>query len=319
VDVGILLASIAIGFVVGLTGVGGGALTTPVLMLFFGVPPLTAVSSDLISAAITKPFGSVVHWRAGTVHWRIVLWLVVGSVPAALAGAVLLNVVGPIGAVQTVVKTALGVALILAAAGMIARAYLALRARTRLDGRPVVVQDDVVTVRPGRTLLVGVFGGLIVGLTSVGAGSLMMLALMALYPRLSPRRLVGTDLAQSVPLAISAALGHLFFGEVDWLVVWAVVIGSIPGMLAGALLSTRLPSGILRRALAVILFASALKTLGVDNLWTLLSIAVALVAGTVAWMLARRAHGLPYFWWQERRASARAAAGPAAARETGTG
>ncbi|MEE4025373.1 sulfite exporter TauE/SafE family protein [Gordonia sp. PKS22-38] len=301
------IAALGIGIVIGLTGMGGGALMTPTLVLFFNVPPLTAVSSDLVVSAATKPVGTVVHTRNGTVHWKIVLWLVIGSVPAAFSGALVISWLGPLAGVSEFVKTALGIVLLIAAAGLVGRAYLTLRQNMRPDpsavaGPPPATGNDI-AVRMLPTLAVGVIGGLVVGLTSVGSGSLVIIALMALYPFLSANWLVGTDLAQAVPLVIAAAAGHLLFGDVDWSVVAPLLVGSIPGAYIGARLSSRASAGLVRRALALVLVTAGLKMLGVSNLWTLIGLGIALVVGTVGWMVIRMRYGLKATNWQDRRAA----------------
>ncbi len=291
-------ACFGIGIVVGLTGMGGGALMTPVLVLFFGIPPLTAVSSDLVAAAVMKPFGSLVHLRRGTVNLDLVKWLCVGSIPTAFAGVILLKLLGNGKQVQSTVQTALGVALLLAAAGLIVRAYLRLLERARnSDGSasPLSQERPQVVVRKGWTILVGAIGGLTVGLTSVGSGSLIIIALMALYPTLKASSLVGTDLLQAVPLVASAAIGHYFFGDFNLGLSGSLLIGSIPGVLLGAQLSSRAPGGLVRRALAFVLFASALKLLGVSTIGTGWILLAALLVGPLVWVVVRRANGFPAF------------------------
>ncbi len=303
-DWGLAAAALAIGVVVGLTGMGGGALMTPVLVLFFGVPPLTAVSSDLITSAVMKPVGSIVHIRRGTVEWRIVLWLVVGSVPAAFSGALIIGAIGPLTGVNAFVKTALGVVLLVAAAGLVLRAYLRMAEDQRVarSMAPPRADGGALAVRALPTVLVGAIGGLMVGLTSVGSGSLIIVALMVLYPALSANRLVGTDLVQAVPLVIAAAAGHLLYGEVDWALVWPLIAGSVPGAFIGAQLSSRVSGGIVRRALAVVLLVAGLKLLGVGNVATLVAALAAVVLGTVGWMYARTRHGLKPTHREELRA-----------------
>ena len=305
-DWGLAVAALGIGIVVGLTGMGGGALMTPVLILFFGIPPLTAVSSDLITSAAMKPVGSAVHMRHGTVHWKIVLWLMIGSVPAAFSGALIIGAVGPAADVTAFVKTALGVVLLIASALLIVRAYVGLSEYTRVrrGETPTVHRDDVVKVRIIPTLIVGVLGGLMVGLTSVGSGSFIIITLMALYPALSANKLVGTDLAQAVPLVFAAALGHLLYGDVDWSVVLPLVVGSVPGAYIGARLSSRVAGGIVRRALALVLLVAGLKMLNVSNELTLTAFIAAFVLGTVGWMAVRTRHGLKPTARQEKRARA---------------
>ncbi|MXP20167.1 TSUP family transporter [Gordonia sp. HNM0687] len=297
------IAALGIGIVIGLTGLGGGALMTPALVLFFNVPPLTAVSSDLVVSAATKPVGTVVHMRNGTIHWAIVKWLVIGSAPAAFCGALVIAWIGPLAGVSAFVKTALGVVLLIAAAGLVGRAYLTLRHNMTggLAGASTAAGGDI-AVRVLPTLLVGIIGGLVVGLTSVGSGSLVIIALMTLYPLLSANWLVGTDLAQAVPLVIAAAAGHLLFGDVDWSVVLPLLVGSIPGAYIGARISSRASAGLVRRALALVLLAAGLKMLGVSNLLTLVGLGVALVAGTVGWMVVRMRYGLKATNWQGRKA-----------------
>ncbi|UQU67266.1 sulfite exporter TauE/SafE family protein [Couchioplanes caeruleus] len=257
-DLTLALAGLGVGIVVGLTGMGGGALMTPILVLVFGVPPVAAVSSDLAASAVMKPFGGFVHARRGTVNWRLVAWLCAGSVPSAFLGVLLLRLLGDDEAVQHTIKVSLGVALLLAAGGLLLKAWVSRRHRG--DGPPAPI-----TVRPIPTLLLGAGGGLIVGLTSVGSGSLIIVALLALYPKLRANDLVGTDLVQAIPLVMSAALGHAFFGDLKLDLAAAVLVGSIPGVLIGARISSRAPGGIIRTALVIVLLASSLKLLDVPT------------------------------------------------------
>jgi len=264
------LAGLGVGIVVGLTGMGGGALMTPILVLVFGVPPVAAVSSDLAASAVMKPFGGFVHARRGTVHWPMVGWLCVGSVPSAFLGVLLLRLVAPGPSVQHVIQYALGAALLLAAAGLVTKT-LAARRRAGQPGAAAPVR-----VRPLPTALLGAVGGLVVGLTSVGSGSLIIVVLLVLYPALRANDLVGTDLVQAIPLVSAAALGHALFGDLHLDIAAAVVVGSVPGVLIGARLSAYAPAAVVRSALVVVLLASALKLLGAGNL------TVALVAGAAA-------------------------------------
>ncbi|WP_211206546.1 sulfite exporter TauE/SafE family protein [Cellulomonas gilvus] len=289
-------AAFGIGIVVGLTGMGGGALMTPVLVLFFNVPPLTAVSSDLVASAVMKPVGSAVHLRHGTVNLQLVKWLVIGSVPSAFCGVLLLQLFSDDEQVQHTIKIALGVALLLTAIGLVVRAYLRLAERARRrDGHadPLPTGTPRVTVRPLPTVLLGVVGGLIVGLTSVGSGSLVIIGLMMLYPGLKASQLVGTDLVQAVPLVASAAVAHALFGDLDMAITWPLLIGSIPGVFIGAQMSARLTGGLVRRALAFVLLASALKMLGLGNVQTGAALVATLLLAPPIWMLIRRRHGFP--------------------------
>ena len=280
-DVVLAAAGFGVGIVVGLTGMGGGALMTPILVLFFGIPPLAAVSSDLVVSAVMKPFGGVVHARRGTVNWRLVGWLCAGSVPSAFCGALLARAVGG-GDVQNVVRIALGVALILAVAGLVGKAYLA-----RAPRKPAAIR-----VRPLPTLLLGALGGLVVGMTSVGSGSLIIVILLMLYPTLRANDLVGTDLIQAVPLVTAAALGHLFFGDLHLDVAGALLVGSIPGVLLGAHLSACAPAGFVRTALAVVLLASGLKLLHLPDP-AVGVVAIVVTSVLVARALHRRRTGVP--------------------------
>ncbi|HKT05085.1 MAG TPA: sulfite exporter TauE/SafE family protein, partial [Rugosimonospora sp.] len=273
------LAGFGVGIVVGLTGMGGGALMTPILVLLFNVPPLAAVSSDLAASAVMKPFGGWVHARRGTVNWALVRWLCVGSVPSAFLGVLLTRLLGKDSSVQQGVQYALGAALLLAVIGLVVKAYTA-RRQPPESGPP-----EPVRVRRVATALLGAAGGLVVGLTSVGSGSLIIVLLLALYPKLRANHLVGTDLVQAIPLVAAAALGHLFFGDLRLDLAAAILIGSIPGVLLGARLSARAPARTVRTALIVVLLASALKLFGVSGPVVL---AAAVISLTIAAALGLR-------------------------------
>jgi uncharacterized membrane protein YfcA len=200
--------------------------------------------------------------------------------------------------VQDGVQTALGVALLIAAAGLFVRAYLRLAERAaHRDGRRSADPQGPpsLRVRPLPTLLIGGIGGIVVGMTSVGSGSLIIIALMALYPRLRASELVGTDLVQAVPLVMSAALGHILFGDLKLSITGALLVGSIPGAFVGAQLSSRLPSALIRRALAFVLLASALKLFDVSTPVTGIVLGAVVVLAGPVWMGLRRAHGFPAF------------------------
>jgi uncharacterized protein len=260
VDAGLALAGLFVGFTVGLTGMGGGALMTPMLVLLFNVQPLAAVSSDLVASFVMKPVGGGVHLRRGTVNLRLVGWLCAGSVPSAFAGVLILRALGDEAELQDLLERLLGVALLVAATTIVLKALLQRRSQAGTDG-PVDVRD--VMVRPGPTVAIGVLGGLVVGMTSVGSGSLMIVLLLVLYPRLTTSGLVGTDLVQAVPLVGSAALGHLLFGDFRLAVAGSLLIGAIPGVYAGAHLSSRAADHVVRPVLVTVLAASALRLLGV--------------------------------------------------------
>jgi uncharacterized membrane protein YfcA len=306
IDWGIAAAALGVGIVVGLTGMGGGALMTPVLVLFFGITPLAAVSSDLAAAAIMKPVGSFVHFRNGTVRLDLVKWLALGSVPAAFCGVLIARSLGNGETVEDAVKVALGVALVIAAVGLFVRAYLRLAERAaHRDGRRQADPPGPpnVVVKPIPTLLIGAVGGVVVGLTSVGSGSLIIIALMWLYPKLRASELVGTDLVQAVPLVASAAIGHAIFGDLQLPLAGSLLIGSIPGAFIGAHLSAHLPGALIRRALAFVLLASALKLFDLSTPTTGIILGAVIVLAGPAWMVLRRAHGFPALPQREREAA----------------
>jgi uncharacterized membrane protein YfcA len=277
----VALAGLLVGFVVGLTGMGGGALMTPILVLLFKIEPLMAVSSDIVAAVIMKPVGGAVHWRHGTVHRPLVLWLMLGSIPSAFLGVILLRNFGSEKAVQSVVKTALGVALLVVASGLIVRPFLQ---RNRGVELPVPLK-----VARLRTLMIGIMGGLVVGITSVGSGSLIIIMLLMVYPRMRLSELVGTDLVQAIPLVASAALAHMIFGEFHFALTASILIGSIPGVFIGARFSARAPDHVIRPALVVVLTASALKLLGVDTMLVGVVAALMTLLGLTFSVTARRA------------------------------
>lgn len=253
IDLKLAAAGLFAGVIIGLTGMGGGAVLTPLLVLVFKVPPLAAVSSDLVVSLAIKPVGALVHARHKTVRTDIVRRLALGSIPMAFAGAVILDRIGRRGS-EHIVELALGVTLVTAALALVLRIVMNSRAR-------VEPFDLGSPLRAVPTLLVGAVGGLAVGLTSVGSGSLMIVLLMWIYPRLSSAELVGTDLAQAIPLVGSAVLGHLLFGDVRLAIVGSVVIGALPGVWFGGQLSARAPDRLVRPALAAVLAASGLKLL----------------------------------------------------------
>jgi len=260
IDPYIVLGSAVVGFLVGLTGAGGGALMTPMLILLFGIKPSTAISSDLVAAVFMRPFGAAVHIAKKTVNFRLVGWMVLGSVPMAFVGAYLLHVMGHAKASQTNIEKLLGAALLVGAAAMVLRYYL-----DRRSGRDRTTVVHHLEVRPVPSVVIGMVGGLIVGLTSVGSGSLMIVLLLFVYPMLGANQLVGTDLTQAVPLTMAAALGALMFGHVQFSVTTSIIIGSVPAVLIGAFLSSRAPDKYIRPAITFVIFASGLKYAGVST------------------------------------------------------
>lgn len=262
------VAAAVVGVLVGMTGAGGGALMTPMLVLVFGVTPSTAVSSDLVASVLMRPAGAAVHLRRGTVDLAMVGWLAAGSVPVAFVGSIVLRQLGTSPAAEAAVRDALGAALLAGAGAMALRGALDRRA-----GREPCESRASVALRPLPTVVVGAIGGAVVGVTSVGSGSLVVVLLVFLYPALGAGRLVGTDLVQAVPLTLSAALGAMVFGHVDLGVSASVAVGGVPGAVLGGSLSSSVPDRYLRPAITVVILASGLRYVGLG-------------AAAVAWALA---------------------------------
>jgi uncharacterized membrane protein YfcA len=296
-DPSVAVAGLVVGVVVGMTGMGGGALMTPVLVFFFGVQPLAAVSSDIVASLFMKPVGGLVHFRSGTVHLGLVRWLCLGSVPGALGGVLLLRTFGDGQRLQQILLLLLGGVLVLASLALTLKAYLNLRTRAqrRSAGNDRDVPLQSVTVRRPVTVLVGAVAGLIVGLTSVGAGSVLIVCLLLLYPMMRPSQLVGTDLVQAVPLVAAASVGHILFGDFTLGLTGSILVGAIPGVWFGARLSSRSNGILVRRALAVVMLASGAKLLGASTGWVALLAGGAAVLGPVGWALVRVRHGEPAF------------------------
>jgi uncharacterized membrane protein YfcA len=255
----IALAGLGVGFIIGLTGMGGGALMTPVLVILFKVPASSAISSDIMASFFLKPIGGGVHIRRRTVNWTLVRWLSIGSVPAAFAGAYVIDQVASKG-VESDIKEILGAVLLLAASAMLVKVVVQLRRGPVPD-----VMMDQRLVRPLPTLVIGAIGGFMVGLTSVGSGSLMIVMLILLYPTLSAREMVGTDLVQAIPLVGAAAIGHLIFGSLALGLTLSVLVGAMPGVYFGAHVSARASDRYIRPVLVAVLAISALKLLNVPN------------------------------------------------------
>lgn len=291
----VAIAGLFVGFVVGLTGMGGGALMTPMMILLFGVQPLAAVSSDLVASMVMKPVGGAVHLRRGTVNKELVLWLVIGSVPSAFLGVLLLRALGSGEQTQSVVKVSLGIALLAAAGAMVVKALLDLRkeqlrrAVALAEGAPLEARVEDIQVKRVPTLIVGTIGGLVVGMTSVGSGSLMIVALLLLYPTIRAGQLVGTDLVQAVPLVAAASVGHLLFGDFQLDLTASLLVGALPGVYVGAKVSSSAPGGIVRRALVVVLLASGLKLLDAGTTTLVVVLGTVAVVGPLLWATVYRA------------------------------
>jgi uncharacterized membrane protein YfcA len=286
----VLVVAFGVGIVVGLTGMGGGALMTPAL-IFLGINPAAAVANDLVAASVSKSVGAAVHWRSGSPNLRLAGLLVCGSVPFAFAGGFIVKSVGDAEARADFLTTAIGCALLLAAGSYALRMYLQLRFVTAGN----VLSTDEPHVRAVTTIVVGAIGGLLVGITSVGSGSLIMVSLLLLYPTLSAVRLVGTDLVQAVPLVLAAAAGHVITEGVTWSVLVPLVLGGTPGTFLGARLAGWVSQSVIRRGIVIVLFLTGLKMLGVAPEWVGIIGAGLLLLGPLAWGFVRQAHGLPNF------------------------
>jgi uncharacterized membrane protein YfcA len=238
------LSGLAIGALVGFTGVGGGSLMTPLLVLVFGIHPATAVGTDLLYAGLTKISGSAVHSFNRAVDWRIVGRLAAGSVPAAALTLLLLNYFGKdTKSVSAVISSVLGFALILTAVVLAFRKWL-LRNLAEVLDRCDERQIGYLTMALGAAI------GLLVSLSSVGAGAIGVTALLTLYPKLPTVRIVGTDIAHAVPLTLLAGAGHWWLGSVDWALLVSLLIGSLPGIAIGSALASKVPDKVLRPVLA---------------------------------------------------------------------
>lgn len=248
------LSGFVVGALVGFTGVGGGALMTPILMLFFGIAPATAVGTDLLYAAITKSNGTLVHALNGTVDWRITRRLAYGSIPATIVTLLTLAWMGKSAghAANGLITSALGFALLLTAVAILFRRWILDHIARHTDGL-----SDLQTC--WLTIALGAFLGVIVSISSVGAGALGMTVLLALYPRVQTVRLVGSDIAHAVPLTLVAGFGHWMMGGVNWLLLFSLLIGSLPGIAIGSHLAARVPDRFLRPVLATMMAVVGLK------------------------------------------------------------
>lgn len=301
----IVAAGFVVGLVVGLTGMGGGALMTPAL-IFLGVgggEAATVVTADLTAAAVYKTGGAAVHAKAGSPNFRLAGWLIAGSVPMAFLGPYLVHrLTSDAEQLDRVLKLAIGFALLFAAATYALRLYINLR-NVRRGGHG---GDPDPRIRPIPTLLVGMLGGLLVGVTSVGSGSVIMIALLMLYPGLSAVKLVGTDLVQAVPLVLAAAVSNIAIHGLDWGIAIPLIVGSVPGTLLGSKVAPKVPQSYIRRGIVVVLTMSGValldkagwSPLGKESthpvLIGLVGI-VMLVLVPLIWGLIRRSEGLPMY------------------------
>jgi uncharacterized membrane protein YfcA len=302
----IVAAGFFVGIVVGLTGMGGGALMTPAL-IFLGVGNASAVvTADLTAAAVSRSAGAATHARQGSPNLRLALWLVVGSVPAALVGPWLIHGLagGTPDSLNNLLMECIGFALLFAASTYALRLYINLRRVRHESG----YADPDPPIRPLVTAAVGALGGLLVGVTSVGAGSVIMIALLMLYPGLPPVRLVGTDLVQAVPLVLAAAGSNIAINGLDWHILLPLVLGSTPGTVLGSRLAPLVPQSFIRRGIVVVLTMSGVALLDKSG-WAPLGsgkhdthpvviafVGIAMVVLVpLVWGLIRRTEGLPMF------------------------
>lgn len=298
----IIAAGFFVGIVVGMTGMGGGALMTPALVLLGVGDTASVITADLTAAAIYKTGGAIVHQREGSPNLQLAKWLMIGSVPMALLGPFLVKWFTDPETLDDTLKLCLGFALFIAAGTYAFRIYLNLRTRTRGG----VVDTSEPVIRPIPTMLVGALGGLLVGITSVGSGSVIMIALLMLYPTLSAVKLVGTDLVQAVPLVFAAAVSNIAIHGLDWSLLIPLVIGSVPGTILGSKIAPRVRQSIIRRGIVIVLTMSGVALLdkagwpplgaGEDETYPLLVAGVGLAMlflVPLVWALIRRYHGLP--------------------------
>ncbi len=242
-----VVAGLAVGILVGLTGVGGGSLMTPILVLLFGIHPATAVGTDLLYAAVTKTGGTVVHGINHTVDWRIVARLAAGSMPSTALTLLALEYFSPHSHSSPLISVVLGIALILTAISLLMRRQVLELASRRIASRTPGNHTVVLTIATGAVL------GVLVSLSSVGAGALGITALIFFYPNLPTAKIVGSDIAHAVPLTLIAGGGHWLMGTVDFGMLGWLVLGSLPGIVVGSHLSSRVPDAVLRVVLAITL------------------------------------------------------------------
>jgi uncharacterized protein len=257
VEPGLIAFGLGVGILVGMTGIGGGSLMTPLLILVFGVKPVTAVGTDLAYGAVTKTVGGVKHWRQGTVDWKLSTWMAIGSVPAAILGVWALEAIErSTGAdFDDLLLTILASALLLCGAATLARALFL----KRLDDKE---RESADLTRRSKVAAVtmGVFVGFVLGITSAGSGALIAVGLILLF-RLVPRRVVGTDVFHAAILLWAAAAAHIVAGNVDFAIAGTILLGSVPGVWLGSHWSVRVPVAVLRTTLAVLLIGAGLGLL----------------------------------------------------------
>ena len=255
-------SGLVVGALVGLTGVGGGSLMTPLLVLLFGIHPATAVGTDLLYAGLTKISGSTVHSAHGSIEWRVVRRLALGSAPMAIVTLLALKYFGAAdGHTNSAITTTLGIALLLTSVSLLFRPWLVAKSKpffSRLSDGQIA----------GATVALGAALGVLVSISSVGAGAVGVTALLLLYPRLPMARIVGSDIAHAVPLTLIAGIGHWAMGAIDWHLMVVLLMGSLPGIVIGSYFATRVPETALRLLLAATLLLVAGRLVSSEWSWT---------------------------------------------------
>ena len=249
------LSGLLVGILIGMTGMGGGSLMTPLLILFFGVHPAVAVGTDLLYASATKSIGTIAHGIAKTIEWKIVGRLALGSVPATVLTIYWLSNT-PLNSeeIGSVITFVLGMALLLSSVSLFLRAYIrdvSFAYFGTVDSRRRILV----------TIITGIVLGVLVSITSVGAGALGVIVLITLYPKLPMARIVGSDIAHAVPLTLISGIGHWHLGSVDWNLLLVLLLGSVPGVFIGSFAAARVPESIIRIALAIILMVVSIRLL----------------------------------------------------------
>lgn len=278
-DPAIILFGLGIGILVGMTGMGGGSLMTPLLILIFGIQPTTAIGTDIFYSAVTKSVGGWRHLRMKTVNMELVKWLALGSVPAAISGVALVSVVKDhIGEdrLDSLVYAVLGGTLLMVGIVTLTRALIL---RNLVDERD---RFDVERRHKVAAVAIGATTGFVIGITSAGSGTVIAILLIAVY-RLAPKKVVGTDVVHAAVLLWAAGIAHWVGGNVDFALAGEILIGSIPGVVIGASLSSRAPQGFIRTALGVVLVGSGIVTIqkGDPNVWPIAALVAALGMGAI--------------------------------------
>src|SRR5579884_3951189 len=273
-DYRISLVGLLIGFLVGLTGMGGGSLLAPIMILVFRVPPVWAVGTDIAYSTVTKALGSIVHIRQKTVNFKVALWLACGSVPATLLSVTLVQYIRKHyqNLINSVILHALGLTLITVAVLLVVKPFVMnYLEHRRLEAQQEAARKGEIVAqgsgrwerigRPIATALIGAIVGFLVGLTSVGSGTLIIVSLAFMFPKLGPKELVGTDIFQAFMLLASGVIGYLMAGTINWTLVVLLLIGSLPGVFIGSKVSKYLPDRLMRPVLATVLAISGWKLL----------------------------------------------------------